>query len=85
LTAANTALDLILLSESENFNFRGYSFDLSATFNVDAYIFPVEEWCALNILLVRWNGDAAERVGVGVLHREAWMRAARESKFVKLV
>jgi hypothetical protein len=80
-----TALDVVLLSENETIKFRENSFDFWSSLNIDSSVFPVEDWCTLNILLVRWNGDAAERVAVGVLHREAWMKAATERKVIKCI
>ena len=85
LTAADTKLDLVLLSENENLFFREPLSDLWPKLNIDTSIFPVVEWCFLNVLLVRSNEDTAERVAIGMVHRVAWMRASQKIKLIKLI
>lgn len=42
------------------------------------------DW-ALNVMLVRWENDLAERVAVGHMHADAWNEALQEPKLIKLV
>lgn len=42
------------------------------------------DW-ALNVMLVRWKGDMAERVAVGQMHADAWKEAFQESRLITLV
>jgi len=38
----------------------------------DAEFFPSGPWSMLNVMLVRWNGEFAERVAVARIHEQAW-------------
>jgi hypothetical protein len=80
-----STLELVLLSEMEQIQLRERPIDLWQMLSVDSAVFPSQEWCSLNVLLVSWNGHYAERVGVGIVHREAWMALAPESKVIQLV
>ena len=42
------------------------------------------DW-ALNVMLVRWENDLAERVAVGQIHADAWKKAYQKSKLITLV
>lgn len=41
--------------------------------------------CIVHVLLVQWNGDVAERVAVGLMHRDAWDEVRTTRKLVKVV
>lgn len=41
------------------------------------------DW-ALNVMLVRWENDSAERVAVGQMHADAWKEALEKSKLIIL-
>jgi hypothetical protein len=41
--------------------------------------------CIVHFLLVQWNGDLANRVAVGLVHRDAWRKVRTRRKLVKVV
>lgn len=43
--------------------------------NMDEAAFPVEEWCFINVMLVKRQDNVVERLGVGVVHENAWVAA----------
>ena len=43
------------------------------------------QWYLLNVMLLKWEGEFAERVAVGVVHEDAWRAARPRPKFVKLI
>jgi hypothetical protein len=52
----------------------------------DETVYKVKEWCHLNVMLIsRLDDFRALRVGVGVVHKDAWVAAKPETTFVKLV
>lgn len=38
----------------------------------------------LNIMLIQWKGDVAERVAVAQLHVQAWPKSREERKYIRL-
>ena len=42
-------------------------------------------WCLLNVMLLKWVGEFAERIAVGVMHEDAWKASAPRAKFVRLI
>ncbi|KAF4986249.1 hypothetical protein FDECE_16050 [Fusarium decemcellulare] len=48
----------------------------------DTSVYGHKQWWALNILLVEWKGDLAERVAVGQLHVDAWPTSQKMKSFV---
>ena len=65
---SQSTFDLIRLSETERLTYRtepsvSYTFDSSRYRNTD--------WCSLNVMLIKWNGDVAERIAVGICHFDA--------------
>ena len=44
---------------------------------------PTEDW-SMNIMLVEWKGEYAERVAVGQIHADAWERSSPQRRFVRL-
>ena len=44
---------------------------------------PTEDW-SMNIMLVEWKGDYAERVAVGQIHADAWEISSPQRRFVRL-
>ncbi|KAI9711723.1 MAG: hypothetical protein M1820_001867 [Bogoriella megaspora] len=70
--------DFMLLSRAERARVEG-----NHTFDEKCY--EKRPWCLLNVMLLKWEGDLAERVAVGVVHEDAWKAAEPESKYVKLV
>lgn len=47
---------------------------------LDLERFPVYPWCLLNVMLIQWDGDRAERVAIGQVHKRAWEKAQRQKK-----
>ncbi|EXJ65765.1 uncharacterized protein A1O5_11006 [Cladophialophora psammophila CBS 110553] len=43
-----------------------------------------EPGCMRNVLVLRWEGKYAHRVGIGVIHNVAWVAAEPEMKFIRL-
>ncbi|KAJ3538980.1 hypothetical protein NM208_g5667 [Fusarium decemcellulare] len=48
----------------------------------DTSVYEHKPWWALNILLVEWKGDLAERVAAGQLHVDAWHTSQKMKSFV---
>lgn len=46
--------------------------------------FPMYTWCLLNVMLVDWEGDYAERIAVGQLHADAWQAATPTTELIQL-
>lgn len=40
----------------------------------DEEVFTPEPWKVLNVILIKWVGDHAERVAVARIHDDAWPR-----------
>ncbi|KAF2032733.1 hypothetical protein EK21DRAFT_98838 [Setomelanomma holmii] len=55
----------------------------------DESVYEVKDWCHLNVMMISRPShlDAYEaiRVGVGVVHEDAWVAAKPETDFVKLI
>jgi hypothetical protein len=52
----------------------------------DESVYHVKEWCYLNVMLVsKVDEFSAIRIGVGVVHKDAWVAAKPETTFVKLL
>lgn len=51
---------------------------------VDEGMFPMNEWCFVNVMLIQRYADEAERLGVGVVHELAWISAAPKSTLLRL-
>jgi hypothetical protein len=52
----------------------------------DESVYHVKEWCFLNVMLVsKVDEFSAIRIGVGVVHKDAWVAAKPETMFVKLL
>ena len=47
-------------------------------------LFPLREWCFLNVMLIQRDGDRAQRVGIGVIHEDAWVEANPVPMLIKL-
>lgn len=47
-------------------------------------VFPMKEWCFVNVMLIQRSADNAERLGVGVVHELAWISAAPEAALLYL-
>ena len=50
----------------------------------DVDIFSFREWCFLNVMLIQRDGDRAQRVGIGVIHEDAWVEANPVPMLIKL-
>lgn len=70
-TGADVLLPQIqLVNTRETFNFMEcYSF-----FCCDQDKYPFSKRCLINVMLIRWHGNYAERVTVGAMHVLAWKR-----------
>jgi hypothetical protein len=71
-------LDFVLLSQAVS----AWPTSMEA-FDINIYV--KENWCLLNVMLVEWFGEYAERIGVGVVHKEAWKQKTPTQKLVKFV
>ncbi|KAI9743485.1 MAG: hypothetical protein M1818_002798 [Claussenomyces sp. TS43310] len=52
--------------------------------HLDEDIFPIHDWCFLNILLIQWTGRDAQRLGIGWVHENAWVDANAVPTLVRL-
>lgn len=43
-----------------------------AVVDFDEDVFGEGEWTMLNVMLIKWVGEHAERVAVGRIHEDAW-------------
>ena len=71
--------ELILLSQSRLHDSRYDSFSLKTRglgYDGD---------CMLNVMLIRWREDFAERITIGRLSESAWSQAAPKQKLIKLI
>ena len=50
----------------------------------DSGIFPFSPWCLLNVMLIEWKGDWAERLAIGLIHEDAWGSARPVKKHIML-
>jgi hypothetical protein len=50
----------------------------------DRHIFARRPWCLLNVMMIEREGDVAKRLGVGVIHKDAWVAANLNSTLIKL-
>lgn len=50
----------------------------------DTYHYPLTEDWSMNIMLVEWKGEYAERVAIGQIHENAWERSNPQRKFIRL-
>ncbi|KAF2116525.1 heterokaryon incompatibility protein-domain-containing protein [Lophiotrema nucula] len=46
--------------------------------------YPFSEWSLLNVMLIRWKDEQAERVSIGVIHEEAFNEAGPVKKHILL-
>ncbi|PVI00628.1 hypothetical protein DM02DRAFT_562728 [Periconia macrospinosa] len=52
----------------------------------DEMVYPVRDWCTLNVMLIsRLEGYKAIRVGVGIVHEDAWINSDPGTAFVELL
>jgi hypothetical protein len=51
----------------------------------DHKTFKRKPWCLLNIMLVEWKGNDAERVTIGKIHIDAWNKLKTQRKGIRLV
>lgn len=47
-------------------------------------VFTSRDWCFLNVMLIQRDGDRAQRVGIGVIHEDAWVEANPVPMLIKL-
>ena len=46
--------------------------------------FTSREWCFLNVMVIQRDGNQAQRVGIGVIHEDAWVEANPVPMLIKL-
>jgi hypothetical protein len=51
----------------------------------DHKTFKRKPWCLLNIMLVEWKGNDAERITIGKIHIDAWNKLKTQRKGIRLV
>lgn len=54
------------------------------TYFFDTTVLPEREWCYLNVMLIQRTGEMASRVGIGIIHEDAWVKANLTPMLVKL-
>jgi hypothetical protein len=75
--------DFILISKS--LRQRQTKFQKSLQY-FDETVYTLRDWCTLNVMLISRLGEyKALRVGVGIIHEDAWINAKPGITFVKLV
>ena len=62
---------------------RSNSLDQSLEY-YDVDSFKYREWCFLNVMLIQRDEDRARRVGIGVIHEDAWIEAHPSPMLIKL-
>lgn len=77
------SFEWILLSRNQNLLFHAPWQDVNDKV-YDNKIFERRKWCTANIMLIYWKGKVAERVGLGIIHVDAWKEICTESKVIKL-
>ena len=50
----------------------------------DMDVFTSRKWCLLNVMLIKRDGDRAQRVSIGVIHEDAWVEANPVPMLIKL-
>ncbi len=70
------AFEFMLLSRSSTLD------EYMEYYDVD--VFTSREWCFLNVMLIQRNEDRAQRVGIGVIHEDAWIEANPVPMLIKL-
>ena len=50
----------------------------------DEAVFTSREWCFLNVMLIQRDEDRAQRLGIGVIHEDAWIEAHPVPMLIKL-
>jgi hypothetical protein len=63
---------------------RDGTFRLFYDYICDKTTFIFSEWCILNILLIRRNGEYVERVAIGLMHESAWSKSMPTKRTIKL-
>lgn len=52
----------------------------------DEDLYASRDWCTLNVMLIsRPVGDVALRIGMGVIHEDAWANANLKAAFIRLI
>jgi hypothetical protein len=67
--------DFMLLSRSRN---------LTKYTMFDQSVFPIRDWCCLNVMLIQRHADKAQRLGIGMIHEDAWVAANPFSMLTRL-
>lgn len=70
----------ILLSRSEDISYPAYP----EVKYFDSQIFHIRPWCFMNVMLLEFSGNIATRLGVGVIHEDAWFVALSAKRLVRL-
>jgi hypothetical protein len=50
----------------------------------DAKYFKDGPWKMLNVMIIRWHGDYAERVAIARIHEDAWLQLSPVRKDIVL-
>jgi hypothetical protein len=50
----------------------------------DAKPFAPGPWKMLNVMIIRWHGDHAERVAIARIHEDAWLKLNPKRKDIVL-
>lgn len=50
----------------------------------DESIYPNRDWCQLSVMMIEREGTVAQRIGVGIVHEDAWVNANPRITFIRL-
>jgi hypothetical protein len=50
----------------------------------DTRKFQAKPWCLLNVMLIEWKGESAERLAIAQIHEDAWAKAGAAKKKIVL-
>ena len=84
-TWANQSPDgcgFVLLSKSNVIDWERCDPECFAAFDKDRY--ECTEWCTLNVMLVKVDGDLTERLAIGQMHADAWNGAKPQNSLIRL-
>ncbi|OJD35217.1 het-domain-containing protein [Diplodia corticola] len=81
--AGRRAFEFILLSRGEFMGSMAHAAQFQPVY-FDEARFEVRAFCLLNVMMVERRGDVARRLGVAIVHEDAWVEAQPRPMFVKL-
>ena len=74
------SFEFMLMSRTEGIELRSYP----QVEYFDTNVFTKRPWCLLNVMLIERKGNVARRLGIGVVHEDAWLARDPTSVLIKL-